>query len=239
MKQDQLECFFSEHRTKNPIIPQKNNPNGDWIMNHSGIPYLPLPVTADFSSMLSEAKELDDLYVEHRGNDSEGWASLAIHGISSQHTDHYAVYPEYSHLHNDDVPYTWTEIQDRCPATVDFFKNHFPYDVYHRVRFMRLAPGGYIIPHSDSSDRGLRAVNISLNNPTGCEFVFENIGIVPFSDRGSVLMVANGYTHSVWNLSDEARYHIIVHGFATKQYNRFQDLLIEGYQSLMPVIIDV
>ena len=40
---------------------------------------------------------------------------------------------------------------------------------------MRLAPKGYINPHSDSSDMGLRAVNISLNNPGGCKFNFEKM----------------------------------------------------------------
>ena len=187
--------------------------------------------------MLSEAMELDDLYVKHRSNDSSGWASLCIHGITSQHTDHYAVYSEYANLTNEQVPYTWTEIQDRCPTTVDFFKNYFPFDVYHRIRFMRLDPGGYILPHSDSSDLGLRAVNISLNNPDGCDFVFENIGRVPFDNNGSILLIANGYTHSVWNRSNQTRYHLIVHGYSTTQ--SYYDLVVKSYNTLMPSIFDI
>lgn len=187
--------------------------------------------------MLREAKQLDDLYVSHRSNDSSGWASLCIHGITSQHTDHYAVYPEYAHLTNEQVPYTWTEIQERCPYTVSFFKNQFPFDVYHRIRFMRLDSGGYILPHSDGTDLNLRAVNISLNNPYDCDFVFSNIGTVPFNDNGSIFLVANGYQHSVWNRSNFTRYHIIVHGYATTQ--PYYDLVTKSYNTLMPSVLGV
>jgi hypothetical protein len=238
MKQSLLEDFFSKHSHKTPNLQSlPNDVNADWIVNRSGVPYLVLPILAPFNTMLDEARNLDSLFVEHRGNDSEGWASLAIHGISSQHTDHYQVYPEYAELTNDQVPYAWTEIKDRCPVTVDFFKNHFPYDVYHRVRFMRLSPGGYILPHSDSPDLGLRAVNFSLNNPNGCDFVFEENGKVPFQNSGSAIMVANGYKHSVWNRSNEYRYHIIIHGFARESYGKFESLLIKSYQSLAPMVV--
>jgi len=96
---------------------------------------------------------------------------------------------------------------------------------------MKLSAGGYILPHSDSPDLGLRAVNISLNNPENCEFVFQGQGLVPLTDAGSVLMIANGYTHSVWNRSSEPRYHLIVHGYATDRYPQFQTWLIDSYRN--------
>jgi len=236
--QTTLNNFFAEHQNKKYQFESNKNATADWILNSSHIPYLPLYLeSVPYDKILSEAQALDDLYVAHRSNDSLGWASLSIHGITSQHTDHYAVYPEYANLTNDQVPYTWTEIQHRCPVTVDFFKNVFPFTVYHRIRFMRLDPGGYILPHSDSPDRSLRAVNISLNNPAGCDFVFENIGTVPFSDSGSIFLVANGYTHSVWNRSDQTRYHIIVHGYTTK--SAYYDLVSDSYNSLVPSILNV
>jgi hypothetical protein len=210
----------------------------DWVINQSNVPFIQLQLqNVLYQEMLAEARSLDNLYVSHRDDTSDGWASLAIHGISSQHTDHYATYPEYSHLSNDAVPYQWTEIQNCCPITVKFLKDQFPYDVYHRVRFMRLAPGGYIKPHSDSNDLGLRAVNISLNNPNKCNFVFEDFGILPFSNSGSIFMVANGYVHSVVNNSEEYRYHIIVHGYSTTQ--SFYNLVVDSYKALMPSILDV
>lgn len=210
----------------------------DWVIHKSHIPYLILPLTnVPYSQILAEAQSLDDLYVEHRSNDSQGWASLCVHGISSQHTDHYAVYPTYQNLDNEHVPYCWTEIQDRCPTTVEYFKNTFPLDVYHRVRYMRLAPGGYIKPHSDSTDLGLRAINFSLNNPTECDFLFKDYGLVPFSNSGSAIMLANGYIHSVENRSTEYRYHLIVHGYATHKRHEYNQLIVNGYKSLVPKIL--
>lgn len=233
-----LDNFFAEHQTKKYQTEINTEATANWILTNSYIPYLPLCLeSVPYAKMLLEAQALDNLYVRHRSNDSLGWASLSIHGITSQHTDHYTVYSEYANLTNDQVPYTWTEIQNRCPVTIDFFKNHFPFDVYHRIRFMRLDSGGYILPHSDSPDLNLRAVNISLNNPLGCDFVFENIGTVPFADTGSTFLVANGYRHSVWNRSDRVRYHIIVHGYATSQ--PYYDLVSKSYNTLMPSILDI
>ena len=233
-----LDNFFAEHQNKKYQFEINQEATAKWIINSSHIPYLPLYLeSVPYAKILSEARSLDDLYVPHRSNDSSGWASLCIHGITSQHTDHYAVYPEYVNLTNEQIPYTWTEIQHRCPLTVNFFKNYFPYDVYHRVRFMRLDPGGYILPHSDSSDLGLRAINISLNNPVDCNFVFADIGTVPFDNNGSIFLIANGYQHSVWNQSNETRYHIIVHGYAITQ--PYYDLVTKSYNSLMPSILDI
>ena len=233
-----LSNFFAEHQNKKYQTEINQEATANWILTSSYIPYLPLYLeSVPYHAMLLEAQALDALYVPHRSNDSLGWASLCVHGITSQHTDHYAVYPEYSNLTNDQIPYTWTEIQDRCPVTIDFFKNYFPFDVYHRIRFMRLDPGGYILPHSDSSDLSLRAVNISLNNPIGCDFVFENIGTVPFADTGSTFLIANGYRHSVWNLSKQTRYHIIVHGYATTP--KYYNLVTKSYNTLMPSILGI
>lgn len=232
-----LDNFFTTNQRQTIIVTPKQDITPDWVLHNSHIPYLPLLLDAPYSEMLKEAQALNDLYVEHRGTDSAGWSSLSIHGITSQHTDHYQVYPEYSHLDNDSVPYNWTEIAPRCPVTTAYFRNQFPYTVYHRVRFMRLAPGGYIVPHSDSPDLGLRAVNISLNNPRHCDFVFENSGIVPFRDTGSTIMVANGFTHAVRNNSLHHRYHIIVHGYSTDA--RFGSVLTKSYQALMPKVVGI
>jgi hypothetical protein len=76
---------------------------------------------------------------------------------------------------------------------------------------MRLAPGGYIMPHTDGVDRSFGPLNIAINNPSGCHFVFEEKGIVPF-EPGIGMVLDVGRRHAVINQSDEARYHVIVHG---------------------------
>jgi hypothetical protein len=178
-------------------------PNTDyfWITTTGRVPYLRLLLDGPWDSMLEEAQALDSLYVPHRDNgQSAGWSSLCLHGISATHTD------------AGEGEHKWTEIAKRCPVATDYFKTQFPYASYHRVRFMRLAPGGYITPHSDGYNFYLSAVNISLNNPAGCEMVLEGVGIVPFDNAGSAFAFNTSYQHMVWNQSNQPRYHIIVHG---------------------------
>lgn len=238
MKQQILKSFFHKNRSGKPKpLTCPDSMSANWIMSHGHFPYVPLMLPAvPAADMLAEAQALDHLFVPHRSNDSAGWSSLSIHGISSQHTDHYATYPEYAHLSNDQVPYDWTDVASACPVTVKYFREHFPHDVYHRVRFMKLAPGGYILPHSDSHELGLRATNICLNNPENCEFVFQDHGLVPLTEPGSAVMLANGYVHSVWNQSHQARYHMIVHGYATDQYGKFSDMLCDSFTSFVNTI---
>jgi hypothetical protein len=161
-----------------------------------------------YAEILAEARAVRHRFVTHREGDGEGWMSLCIHGMSAEQTDAPNMYG-YTH---DTAPYTWTDIADLCPVTTDYFKNQFPFQFYHRLRFMLLRPGGYIVQHSDNRTSNLgAATNISLNNPVGCKFVTER-GLIPFRDTGSVMMFNNHYQHVVFNDSDEERIHIIVHG---------------------------
>ena len=233
--QTTLETFFRENENIEYHYPKNENPTKDWIVNESNIPYLSLNLAdVPYAAMLQEAQSVDHLFVPHRDSESHsGWSSLCIHGISSQHTDHFASYSEYAHLTNEQVPYSWTEIAEQCPVTVDFFKNHFPYDVYHRVRYMKLAPGGYITPHKDHPGICLNAVNMSLNNPENCKFVFSNHGVIPFKNEGSTFLIANGIEHSVWNNSNMPRYHIIVHGYPSIKGSIFNQLVVDSFKSLL------
>ena len=47
-------------------------------------------------------------------------------------------FEQYGYKSNQETPYDWTDIVDRCPVTYDFFNNHFPFKSYYRVRFMLL-----------------------------------------------------------------------------------------------------
>ena len=183
----------------------------NWILHESNLPWLEvLGIDAPYKAMLEEAKGLKDMFVGHRGEESKhkGWRSLSIHGISATKTN----IPESYGLDPNEVSYNWTEIQDRCPETVRFLKEVFPYDDYMRVRFMLLEPGGYIMPHSDNAKSMLcAAVNISLNQPEDCAMVTEH-GTVPFRNEGSVFYFNNHYRHAVINASNTDRFHMIVHG---------------------------
>lgn len=165
--------------------------------------------------MLAEAKTLSHSFVPHRESDYRhtGWESLTIHGISSTHTEWHGAYGYNS---PEEVPYRWTNI---APFTQEWFQSHWPIPTqkFYRIRFMKLKPGGYIDWHRDKPTTGyLGPINMALHNPIGCVF---NIGddesslgreVVPFTN-GSAFQIDIGYQHNVVNLSNEDRYHIIVH----------------------------
>ena len=192
----------------------------NWIVNKSNLPWLELDITFPHEEMYAEAVNLRDRFVPHRDEDQgayrhKGWHSLCIHGISAEKTNHFE---QYGYKSNQETPYNWTDIVDRCPVTYDFFKNHFPFKSYYRVRFMLLTAGGYITPHVDTFDSKLSPINIALNNPKGCAMKMKgHSGFVPFKP-GSAILLDVGNTHAVYNKTDIDRYHIIVHGTRTKKY---------------------
>lgn len=214
-----------------PIPKEHTNvySQANWIINDSHAPYVPLDIDGPWVEMLAEAQGLEDEFVVHRG-DGGGWSSLCVHGVSAKRTMTADSYPE---LNDVAVKYTWTEIADRCPVTVDYFKNKFPWNNYQRLRYMRLAPGGYIPPHNDGPRNTLAVVNISLNNPLGCEMVLENVGVVPFKDTGGAMAFNTTHNHVVKNSSNIPRYHMIVHGMWKSQYN---ELIVRSYNRLLSLL---
>ncbi len=211
--------FFMGEVNKSPRFSRvkKGLTNARDILKTSGIPYLPIRgFNVPYLEMLKEAQSLKSIMVPHRSDKEEnkGWKSICIHGISSVHTQ---CASQYGLDIEDAANYRWTDISDFAPVTVDFFKRHFHYDVFHRVRFMLLEPGGWILPHRDFEHYVLGPVNIALNNPQGCQFFMEDGGVVPF-ESGSVMKLALVNRHAVYNGSDEDRFHIIVHGAPNWDY---------------------
>jgi len=192
------------------------------IVNDSKLPWLELAIQLPYEEMLAEAVAVKDMFVKHRDEDHgsyrhKGWRSLCLHGIDPYKTNHYE---QYGYSSNEDTPYKWTEVADKCPINTNFFRNIFPFASYYRLRFMLLEPGGYITPHTDSDIHKLSPINIALNNPKGCKFKMkDHPGYVPFAD-GKAIVLDVGNTHAVFNDSDEDRYHIIVHGKANKEYEK-------------------
>jgi len=202
----------------------------NWIVNESGLPWLKLDIQFNYESMLKEAIALKDRFVKHRDEDGivgyrhKGWRSLSIHGISAEKTNHYE---QYGYKSNQETPYRWTEISGLCPNTVSFFKNVFPFSSYYRVRFMLLEPGGFITPHKDTDFNKLSPINMALNHPNGCKMKMKgHEGFVPFKP-GTAMMLDVGNEHAYINESNEDRYHIIVHGVKTKE---FEELVIRSYE---------
>ena len=198
-----------------PKFPQDLK-TGKEVHFSNKLPFLPIVgfEDADWEKMYWEADQLKKHYVPHRHHESHrGWSSLCIHGLSSVHTE---AHHTYGFPDRQDAPYRWTDVADWCPTIRDFFENRFDYSDYDRIRIMKLAPGGYIIPHKDSlieDENHIGPTNIALNNPKDCNFYMEDIGILPF-EQGSVIKLNLFNVHAVYNHSDTDRYHIIAHGRA-------------------------
>jgi len=192
----------------------------NWIRNESKLPWLPLDIDLPYEEMLEEAKAVKESFVGHRDGDTrggyrhKGWKSVCIHGISSEKTNHFT---GYGYKSNEETPYTWTDIAEKCPITTNWFKNEYPQEKYYRVRFMLLEPGGYILPHKDTEENILSPVNIALNHPNKCIFKMEKHGVVPMKP-GTVMLLDVGNIHAYVNASKEDRFHIIVHGAPNNQY---------------------
>lgn len=204
-----------------------------WITKENKTPYLPLSIDGPWQEILNEARSIAHLFVPHRDDGhSSGWSSICLHGLSVTLTDAPGAYPEYRDIPYENLPWQWTELTQMCPITTDYFKNIFPYKTYQRLRFMKLDAGGYIAPHHDSNSFTLSAVNISLNNPINCNMVLEDIGIVPFNSNGGVMAFNTSYEHSVWNNSNEDRYHIIVHGLYNHKWHK---IIVDSYNQQLIV----
>lgn len=226
---EQTKQFIRSHELINPNKPCLPDPNFDswksyeWIIRQSQMPWLKIyGIDIPYASMLQEAKNLRDRFVNHREENGVGWSSLCIHGLSAAQTKSASAYGYDDYT----APYVWTDIADQCPVTVDFFKNHFHYTKYLRIRFMLLEPQGFIEPHSDSRDHVLGPVNICLNNPQNCKLVSEQ-GLVPH-EPGSAILFNTSYCHSALNDSDQDRYHIIVHGTPDGKF--WKDIIVDSYQ---------
>ena len=181
-------------------------------------PWAPMLPTTPFDeeAIHRELEAIDHHFVEHRANDKihsyghNGWFSLTLHGSDPHHTEHW---DRYGYTTQEEAAYHWTSVCSIIPQTALFVKS-LPFTDHGRVRIMRLAPGGHIMPHSDGSGRIFGPYNFALTNPPGCQFVVEGAGVVPFKP-GLGFFVDIGRPHALYNNSPQPRYHVIVHGRPT------------------------
>lgn len=233
---ESIVSFFHD-RDQLPVFKPAELPEFDmhWMINESKWPYLKIELPdCPYAKMLEEAKALRDMFASHRSADVEGgyqhagWRSLCVHGLSATQTDFFAKYGNWKS--EAEVPFAWTEIAERCPETVRYFKDIFPHDRYYRLRYMLLEPGGYIQPHQDRNFNLLSPVNLALNNPERCFFKMEGKGYVPF-ESGTAFAVDIGNKHAVWNESDEDRYHMIVHGEFNHLWSKWEEIVRHSYSN--------
>ena len=174
--------------------------------------YLKLDVPLPYSEMCKEAFVLLNKFSPHRGDDyiHNGWESLTIHGLGWDKHENYNVYG-YKKGKDASNDMEWTEIADLCPVTTKWLKEVFPCNKYGRVRFMLLRAGGSIAMHNDSPSgmRLIENINVALNNPDGCKWIWGD-GEELIMQPGGVYAMNLSYDHSVVNHSKEDRMHIII-----------------------------
>ena len=201
-----------------PSVLEEGREDPDWIMDNTKYPWITIDeIEIPWKDIYEEANHLlhTACFTLHRPNAS-GWLSLAIHGISSVHTncaEDYNLPEDYEFTNSD-----WTEISKFCPKTKQWMMDNMLYRKFMRVRFMALLPGGWLGAHRDR-DRitGVGATNVAINNPDDCKFVFGGWGEVDWKP-GVAKKVNTGYEHAVWNRSDEPRIHMIFDGVPSDDF---------------------
>lgn len=175
--------------------------------------FVELNIPIDYKGILDEAKSLKEYFIVHRKGsyDHKGWKSLVLHGWNENQSGHWKDYG-YNNIEEVIQNMHWTELSNRCPKTIDFIKNTFPSQKLGRIRFMLLEAGGYIGKHSDSSIPLLDNTNISLSNPEECIWHWGD-GETLFMTPGKTYVMNIHYPHSIYNNSNEDRYHLIIHRF--------------------------
>ena len=172
--------------------------------------YLKLDIDMPREEMLAEAFALIDKFTPHRGDDysHNGWESLTIHGLGAYKHENFDTYG-YKNGKEASKDYVWTEIADKCPTTTKWLKEVFPCNKYGRVRFMLLRAGGKIDLHKDSSVKLIENINVALNNPKGCKWIWGD-GEELIMEEGGTYAMNLYYEHSVVNDSNEDRMHMII-----------------------------
>jgi hypothetical protein len=226
MKHQVSQMMFKKYINSKMQLPAYN-PAADfkWIQTQSGLPWLQLDIEVPHQKILTEILNIQELLSDHRDTYGEhhGWQSFCIHGKRYDATREDSYY-------NDTRPYIWTpEAIKLMPETVKYFSENWPKVDFARVRVMLLDPGGYVSAHTDTDISHLWPINIAITQPTDCNFVMEKHGIVPFEPgQANWLDISN--RHTVFNNSNEKRWHIIVH--QSFDNIEFQNLVVNSYKML-------
>jgi len=198
-----------------------------WIMQQTHIGWLELNLTHPI-----EVQDIE--YYGHRGHETHtGWSSCCLHGLG---VDKIATAPTYDH-DEFTAPYEFTEIAEKFPSTVEFWKK-FPAERFTRIRFMKIEAGGSISVHNDGYDDipddfdmldGIIPINVAIVHPEQCDMVIEDSGIVPFAPS-KVFLINVAKNHMVVNRSTHNRIHLIANIILGNKKDEFCKLLVESYE---------
>jgi len=190
----------------------------------SSLPFLKLPIPIPHHEIYDEAARLLPFFVSHRAN-AYKWKSLCLWGLSHAHT---GVPEDYGMIESDELEdeyMDWTDMAKFCPTTKRWLENDFGHRNFTRVRFMLIAPGGYIAPHNDTDHQELVAINIALNQPYECNFIINTYGSIPL-DPGDIFLFNNSYDHAILNESTVPRIHMIIYGGRESKW--WEEKIING-----------
>ena len=194
--------------------------DADWIINHSGLGYLPLDIDIPLDIMRREAQAAVAAMCELEVSDPEssGWTSLGIFAEDP--------HGQGDHGRDELPPGDWVGMAcEIMPETVRFFQDSWPCERFWRMRLLGLMPQGVLGLHKDNSPRGLHNINIALDHPPECQFFLEGAGVIPFVD-GRVFATDVSRNHAVINPSTRLRLHI---GMYQENDDRFRELLVRSY----------
>lgn len=176
-------------------------------------------------------------FVRHRGSDSEGWLSCAIHGWGTKGKAewHRTMNPSGYGFTEEEVQYGWTELEEICPRTKEFLQDNFDTSKMRRARFMLLEPNGNIKEHTDGEGRNIySAINVAITQPENCYLRrTDTLEEVPFQPY-EMYYYDNRVPHEAKNNSTENRFHFIIHGYSNEQgYNNFIKSFENEYSSTL------
>jgi hypothetical protein len=194
--------------------------------------YMKLDLSIPHEQMYIEAKNLRDLYIPYYPTSFNKWYCLPIKGIDADNPFHWQGGPnkgKYKSANDFASHVKWTKISEMCPITTEWLKTVYPSNSLGRVRFMLLEAGGSLGYHTDNDVNLFGNINIALNNPIGCKWLWLDGESLEFNP-GDIYTINTSYKHSVVNESEEDRYHIIIHhNDSTDEYKKLMITSMEKY----------
>jgi len=198
------------------------------------IGWIELDINFDLAVWQKEATLVKEYFVDHREDGGHsGWRSCCIHGIDINKTGHWSKYAKTE----SEITYQWTDLSKITPTITHFWKE-FPCEKFARLRFMEVAPNGYVLPHSDAPN-GIKntefdmmdhmiPINIAISHPEGCFMEVGDYGRVPWKN-GKAFIVNITNTHSVHNPTPFFRTHLIAHCIIGNKKEEFAELVVRSY----------
>lgn len=235
--------FFHQHRRYKhklnglPSLTMTDEEIAMWILQGGAGAWIELDLHIDYKKFFDEYNTVKDMFVPHRDNSTgegthDGWEACTLHGIEWDKTNVWEIYD-----YDNEPEYKWTAAGVKCNEIQKFF-NSLPCQSFARIRFMKLAGGGWISPHNDKPDSAINwntifehplPINIAVDHPHNCHMIVKDNGIVPFAN-GKAFLVNIFNDHSVINWGSQDRIHIIGHLLVGNKKSEYCTMLANSYR---------